>query len=252
MVPDCPRPNGPARANSSASEKLNAPAETAPSNNRALSRRANSTAPVRRFFHECAEVAGVEILFQCHPGSHRVSPAFDQNPSCTARRTARPRSTPAIERPEPVPVQLPVPARSQMPDRPNLSFRRAGHQPDHSGVPAFRSGDDHRAFLFQPKGSERFGLGLSDCCLFYLLPFAIETIELGRNSCGLARIFFEEKAHPEIGSPNPAAGVDARPQKKSEMPGLGRTLDARHPSTRWVPDARAAAVRSDLWRQMRG
>ena len=89
-------------------------------------------------------------------------------------------------------------------------------------MPAFRSGDNHGAFLFQPKGSERFGLGLSDCCLLYLLPFAIETIELGRNPCSLARIFFEEKAHPEYrASPNPAAGVDARPQRNPRCQGSG-------------------------------
>ncbi len=59
------------------------------------------------------------------------------------------------------------------------------------------------------------------------MPFAIETIELGRNPRGLARVFFEEKAHAKIGSSNPAAGVDARTQKESEMPGLGRTAQTR-------------------------
>src|SRR5262249_61564733 len=57
---------------------------------------------------------------------------------------------------------------------------------------------------------------------------AIETIELARDPRCLARIFFEQKTHTKISSSNPAAGVDARPQKESEMPRLRRTAQARN------------------------
>src|SRR5262249_47056437 len=73
-----------------------------------------------------------------------------------------------------------------------------------------------------------FGLSLSYCSPFNLLPFAIETIEFACDPRRLARVFFEEKTHTEISSSNPAASVDARTQKKSKMPGLGRTAQARN------------------------
>ena len=95
-------------------------------------------------------------------------------------------------------------------------------------MPAFRSGDDDRALLFDAERGHGFGLGLRQRIHFDHLPFAVEPIEFGGDLRRLIRIVFQQQPHAEIGTADAAARIDARAQQKSEMPGLGRPGEARH------------------------
>src|SRR5580700_8902012 len=148
-------------------------------------------------------------------------PPFINNPSFTACRTALPRSTPPIERPEPVPIP---PGSSAMAGGPREFFLEPrGHQPDHAGMPALRGRDNDGTLVFEPERGQRLGFGLRLRHLFDDAALGIEAVELGGDSGGFGNIALQQQPHAEIGAPDPPPRIDPRSQHKTEMPGLGRT-----------------------------
>ena len=127
--------------------------------------------------------------------------------------------------------------------RENFSFSREATRPDHAGMPAFRRRDDDGALVFQPERGQRLGFGLRLRHLLDDAALGVEAIELGGDPRGFRDVAFQQQPHAEIGTPDPPAGVDARPQHEAEMPGLGRAVQPRHVHQRGVADMIAAAHR---------
>src|SRR5262249_57438455 len=74
----------------------------------------------------------------------------------------------------------------------------------------------------------RWGLGWGEGGLVDRLRSTIERIEFGRYARGFARVFLQKKTHAEIGTADAAASIDARAQKKAEVPRFRRTGETRH------------------------
>ena len=108
-------------------------------------------------------------------------------------------------------------------------------------MPAWRGGDDHRAFFLQPKRGECFCLGFGEYGLFHHLAFAIEAVELGGDARGLDRVLFHQQARAEIGAADAPAGIDARAEQKAEMKRLRRAVETRGIHQRGQPDIVAPA-----------
>ena len=114
-------------------------------------------------------------------------------------------------------------------------------------MPAFGSRDDDRALVFEPERSQRLGFGLRFRRLLDDAALAVEPVEFGGDPRRLGDIAFQQQPHAEIGAPDPAAGIDARPQHEAEMPGLGRTVQPRHIHQRGMADMVAAAHRDQAF-----
>ena len=110
-------------------------------------------------------------------------------------------------------------------------------------MPAFGGGDDDRALVFEPERRQRLGLGLRFRRLLDDAALAVEPVEFGRDPRGLRDVAFQQQPHAEIGAPDAAAGIDARPQHEAEMPGLRRAVQPRHIHQRGMADMVAAAHR---------
>ena len=98
-----------------------AAALTAPSIMRPLARRAHLDIGAERRFEKRPQRPPARPCASVTPAAMAWPPPLSRSPSATARRTARPISTPAMERPEPVPMP---PGSSAMAKagRPNFSF----------------------------------------------------------------------------------------------------------------------------------
>ena len=60
---------------------------------------------------------------------------------------------------------------------------------------------------------------------------------------GFGRVLFHQQPHAQIGTADPAAGIDARAEQETEMPGLRRAGEPRGVHQRGQPDIVAAAQR---------
>ena len=107
-------------------------------------------------------------------------------------------------------------------------FQPRRDQTDDPRVPAFRGSHDNGALLLDAECGTRLGFGLRQRRLFDSLPFLIEPIEFGRDFCSFDRIVFDQEPHAEIGAADAPAGIDARPEQKTEMPRFGRRRKPRH------------------------
>ena len=110
-------------------------------------------------------------------------------------------------------------------------------------MPAFGGGHDDRALVFEPERGQRLGFGLRLRRLLDDAAFAVEPVEFGCDPRRFRDIAFQQQPHPEIGAPDPAARIDARPQHEAEMPGFGRAVQPRHVHQRGMADMVAAAHR---------
>ena len=159
-------------------------------------------------------------------------PPLSSSPSATARRTALPRSTPRIERPEPVPVP---PGSSAMAKagRLNRSFSRAAKQPHHAGMPVRRRRHHHRALFLDAERGRGLGLRLLQHRHLHRAALAVQPVELGGDAPGLDRIVGAKQQRAEIGAADAAAGVDARAEQEAQVKRLGRARRAApRPSAR--------------------
>ena len=246
-----PAPNGPARAIVATISLVAAAAVTAPSISSASSRRAASTADASASSRYARKALSASLR-SVTPAAMAWPPPLIRSPSLTAWRTARPRSTPAIERPEPVPMP---PGSSAMAKagRPNRSLSRAATRPDHARMPAFGGGDDDGALVFDAERGHGFGFGLRHGGDLDHLTLAVEAVELGGEARALGRIVLQEQVDAERRAPDAAAGIDPRPQQKAEMPGLGRAAEPRDVHQRGEPGMIAPAQRHAVpWRRRRG
>ena len=108
-------------------------------------------------------------------------------------------------------------------------------------MPARRGGDHDRALLFEPERRQRLGLGLRHHRLLDGLALAVEPFELGGDARGLRRIVGQQQPRAEVGAPDASAGIDARPEQEAEVPGLGRSGEARGIHQRGQSDVVAPA-----------
>ena len=172
------------------------------------------------------------VLAQRDAGRHGVAAALDQQPVAhglahrAAEIDARDRAAGAgadaagLER-----------DRESGPAEPLLQPR--GDQADHAGMPALGGGDDDRALLFDAERGHGLGFRLRHRGNLDRLALAVEAVELGGDARALGRIVLQEQVDAERRAPDAAAGIDARPEQKAEMPGLGRAAEPRDsPSTR--------------------
>ncbi len=101
------------------------------------------------------------------------------------------------------------------------------HQSDDAGMPALRRRDDHGALLFQPERGQCLRFRLGQHVLLHRPPLVVQPVEFGGNASGFGRILFQQEIGAEIGAPDAAAGIDARPEQKAEMIRLRRAVEPR-------------------------
>ena len=108
-------------------------------------------------------------------------------------------------------------------------------------MPAGPGRDDDGALLFEAQRGERLGFGLRQRTLLDRLTLAVEAIKLGGDARRLHAVLLEQEPRAEIGTTDAAAGIDARPEQKAEVPRLRRPGEARGIHQRGEADAVAAA-----------
>ena len=114
-------------------------------------------------------------------------------------------------------------------------------------MPTRRRRDDDRPLVLETERRQCLGFRLRLGCLLDHAALGVETIEFGGDPRGLRNIAFQQQPHAEIGAPDPAAGIDARPQHEAEMPGLRRTVQPRHIHQRGMADMIAPAHRDQAF-----
>jgi hypothetical protein len=150
---------------------------------------------------------------------HGVAAAGDQQAAVLGGEHAAPRSTPLIERPEP----LPVPSSSSAmtiagrPKRPSA----AGDDADHAGMPAAPETMIRGASSPGPRPASPRLLGDQH---FDRAAFLVEPVELGGDGPRFLGVGRGQQAHAEVGLADPAAGVDPRAEREAEV-AAGRRLD---------------------------
>jgi hypothetical protein len=108
-------------------------------------------------------------------------------------------------------------AGSVFPDRDHdcglakLLLEAAGDDPDHARMPALPCHKHHGAVALCP--GERFGC-LADLHLDRTA-LLIVALQFGGDRLRLGRIFGGEQAHAKVRTADPAAGIDAGPERKS-------------------------------------
>ena len=97
-----------------------------------------------------ARNASSAALRSVMPAAMAWPPPFSSSPAATAWRTARPRSTPAIERPEPVPMS-PGSERDREGGAAEALLQPRGDEPDDARMPARRRRHHDGALLLDPE-----------------------------------------------------------------------------------------------------
>ncbi len=110
-------------------------------------------------------------------------------------------------------------------------------------MPAFGGGDHHGALLLDAERGQRLGFGLRQRILLDRLALAVEPIELAGDPRRFDRIVFDQKLDAQVGTADAAAGIDARPEQKTEMPGFRRSGQPRHVHQADMPRTLAPAQR---------
>ena len=137
--------------------------------------------------------------------------------------------------------------------RPKRSLSRAAINPTTPGCQLAAAVTTTAPFSSMPSAADRFGLRLRQRGDLDRLALAVEPVELGRDAGRLDRIVGAQQVGAEIGAADAAAGIDARPEQESEMPGLRRTGEPRHVHQRGqARHCRGGAAPAGPWRQRRG
>ena len=146
------------------------------------------------------------------PAAIACPPPAISNPLSLAASTAAPRSTPLIDRPDP----LPVPSSSSamtIAGRPKRSFDAPGDDADHAGVPAAaHDRDDRRLGLVA-----RLRLGLFGDQHLDRPPLLVQAVELGGDGARFLGVLGREQAHAKVRLAHPAAGIDPGPEREAEV-----------------------------------
>ena len=168
-------------------------------------------------------------------------PPLMRMPRSTARRTAWPRSTPASERPEPVPTPFGWKAMAKA-GRPKRSLSRAAISPTtpgcHPRLAVTRTAGSLAAGASPPRPRRASRRGLDRLAL------VVQAIELGGDPLAFGRIVADQQAGPSVGIADPPAGIDPRPEQEAEMIGLGRTAEPRRVHQRREPAVAAPRMAS--------
>ena len=134
------------------------------------------------------------------PAAMAWPPPFISSFSFTACRTALPRSTPEIERPEPVPMP---PGSSAIANagRANFSFSREATRPTTPGCQPSEAVTMTDALVLEPERSQRLGFGLRFRRLLDDAALGVEAIEFGGDPRGLGDIAFQQQPHARSARP---------------------------------------------------
>ena len=169
------------------------------------------------------------------PAAMAWPPPLSSKPSVTARRTVRPRSTPWIERPEPVPMP---PGSSAMAKAGRLkrSFSRAASRPTTPGCQLAAAVTTTAPFSSMPSAaiasaSASASIACSSACRSRLSRSSSAAIRPASTGSSV-----REQQRAEIGAADAAAGVDARTEQEAEMPRLRRAGEPRHVHQRGQAD----------------
>ena len=119
------------------------------------------------------------------PAAIAWPPPLISRPVATAWRTAAPRSTPVIERPEPVPMP-PGSSAIAKAGRPKRSFSRAATSPTTPGCQPCPAVTTTAPFSSMPSAAIASASASRERLLLDRLPLAVEPVELGRHRAGLA------------------------------------------------------------------
>ena len=120
-----------------------------------------------------------------------------------------------------------------------LQARR--HQADDARMPPGCGGDDDGAALLDAQRRRCLGFRRGERRLLERPALAVEAVEFRGELRRFRDILRQQQPRAEIGAADAAARVDARPEQKAEVPGLGRTGEARDIHERGEPDALAPA-----------
>ena len=148
-------------------------------------------------------------------------PPAMSRPLSFAASTAAPRSTPEIERPEPLPMPS-SPSATTMAGRCSFSLSRPATMPI---TPGCQPGAATIATARLPwrAGSAS---AASQTAASIAAALLVEPVELGGDRLGLGRILGGEQADAEIGLADPAAGIDPRAEREAEIAAFGRAVEA--------------------------
>ena len=172
-------------------------------------------------------------------GRHRVAAALDDQPGSAASRTSRPRSKPATERPEPVPVPSALKATAKA-GRRAWSFSREAISPTMPGCQVWLAVTTTAGPGAAGELGVGLGAGLGQHLLLHRLALAVEAVEGFGDTLGLGRILRRQQPAAQRRVADAAAGVDARPEQEGEMKGVERLADPRHRAT--APPAPGSAA----------
>src|SRR5262245_14577305 len=82
------------------------------------------------------------------------------------------------------------------------------HQTDHAGMPAFRSGYNHAALVFESERRKRLGFRLRFSRLLDHPTLGVEPVELCSNARRFGYIALKQKTDAQIGAPDPSPRID--------------------------------------------
>ncbi len=150
-------------------------------------------------------------------------------PCFSAVRTADPRSTPAIERPEPAARgQAAVAVLGQDEGRAVEAFLETrGGQPHHARVPALARHHQHRRQAFLAQHGLGLGCRLVDHREFDGLALAVELLQLLGQLAGAAAVARRQEFQRQAGIADAARRIDPRPQQEAQRIRIGLPLEAR-------------------------
>ena len=114
-------------------------------------------------------------------------------------------------------------------------------------MPAFRCRNDHRALVFKSERGQRLGFRLRLRHLLDDAAFGVQPVEFSGDPGCFGDVAFQQQPDTEIGAADPAAGVDARPEHKAEVPGFRRAVQPRHVHQRGMTDMIAAPHRDQAF-----
>ena len=162
-------------------------------------------------------------------------PPATSRPLSFAASTAAPRSTPEIERPEPLPMPVLV-ERDDDRRAAELLLEPAGDDADHARDASPRAATIATARLpCAPRSASAASLTAASIARRSSLSRSSSAAIAAR----LVRILGGQQAHAEIGLADPAAGVDPRAEREAEIAAVRRAVEPRRVEQRGEADVAA-------------
>ena len=127
--------------------------------------------------------------------------------------------------------------------RPNRSFSRAATSPTTPGCQPCPAATTTAPFSSMPSAASASASASASVCCSITCRSRLSRSSSAAIAAASRGIRFEQQAHAEIGAPDAAARIDARPEQEAEMPAFGRAGEARRIHQRGQADMLAPAHR---------